>query len=173
MKVSLRKANTIINTLQEEFKEIKFETTVKLSEFTDPAVTLAEAEAKLSAAIEKKTALLHKIYALRAAVGSVNESSGVNTTLTNLAMCVKAIEMIQELGSTVMIPMAEIQGRLEKLKAAEPSYYAKEVESSVLRKADIDNIAVEMASLKKKKQELQDQLLHLNVTTHVEIGDLG
>jgi predicted DNA-binding protein len=176
MKVSLRKANAIVTNLQEELKETKLVTSIKLNEFRDPAEVMDEAAKALNAALEKKTVLLTRIFAIRKIVGAANQTSGINDVLTDLASVAKGLELMQEVGTAVRMNSEEIVGKIAKLKTVgnDVAYYMREgVETSILKQEDVDETLKVIAALKKKKQELQDKLLHLNVTTEVEIGDIG
>lgn len=175
MKISLRKANALQNSINDALKHIDVKIKVSLNEFQDPEGVLAVSAADAKKNIDRKIALTNSLYYIRGAVGAVNANSGVNHQLTEIARIEKQIQLYSAyVGVEAREAAAVIAGKLEKLRNVEAKSriygYGDTVDSSVFTAEDIAGFKSVVATLKKQKQTLQDAVLEANVRNEVELG---
>jgi len=175
MKVSLRKANVIQKSIQEEINNLDLATDVSISEFEKPSSKLEEMQGRFFTNMETRSKLLDALYEIRAAVSGVNASSGINGLLSILAHNEKEIGMYVKLAKlTPQVDIDIIRGKIEKIKARkEDSYYGNgsdTVTTSIFDAESIRGFKNKLATLKKEKQKLQDELLELNVRSEIMLS---
>jgi hypothetical protein len=178
MNISLRKANSIQNSITEAIRGIKVETSVELNEFQDPATELQKANNALIAADARRQKLLLALYNIRGLVGTANANCGIDLSLAKSAFIDKRISQLEELANSKAITDLEvIKGKLEKIKSrpadARSSIYGFEsnVSSSVLSQEQIDQAKNEIKNLKKQKQKINDEVLELNIKTEIPLSE--
>jgi hypothetical protein len=172
MKITLRKANALQNSINDALKHIDVKTKVSLNEFQDPEgmISVSAAEAKKN--LDRKVALTNAVYDIRSAVGYVNHTSAVDEKLTEVARIEKQIQLYSGLlGVEVREAPVVIAGKLEKLRNVEAKNriygYGDTVDTGVLTAEDLAGFKAVVANLKKQKQTLQDAILELNVRNEV------
>jgi len=178
MNITLRKANTIQNSINDAVKNIKFDTTVELNEFQDPGVELTKANEALFAADARRQKLTMALYNIRALVGTANAASGIDTALAKAAFIDKRIGQLEQLSDLKPFTDLEvIKGKLEKIKSLKDEArsriygYGDTVSTTVVSKEQIDQAKGEILSLKKSKQKLNDEILELNIKTEIPLAD--
>jgi hypothetical protein len=176
MKLTLRKANALQNTIQEQVKEIAVTMTVSLNEFQSSTVELTSARETLVKNDARRTTLTKVLYKIRAQVGRANVESGVADLLTEAAYIDKRLGQLKGLtDSKVVEDAAVIEGKLEKLRTQEKASrmygYNDTVDTGVLTAEQIEGYKVEMRDLKKQKQSINDKVLELNVRTEIELSE--
>lgn len=183
MQINLRKANAIQSEIRRAINDTNsVQNTVGLTEYSkDVQADLNKATADWQKAIQRKIALTDALYAIRTAVSSANALYNVNGILTEIAR----IEAVMAIHSQVAIlevakDIEEINGRIDKMKAIptdnlRPSgLYGErynQVSTSVVTKLDIETAKESVKLLKRNRQDLQDKLLGLNVTTQINLND--
>lgn len=177
MKITLRKANALQNSINDAIKGINFTTEVNVNEFENSEVTLNNARAELLQNVQRKVDLTNALYQVR---GLVKEANGtiVDTLLTQVANVEKNIQIYAELSNRKVRERAEVVvGKLEKIKNrpadARISMYGNsdEVNSGVVTDEDVKNFRKFVADAKKAKQKLQDEILEANVRTEIELSE--
>ena len=180
MKITLRKASALQTAIQEAVKNIEVTVKVELNEFENAETALANANAKLIAADQRRTALTKVLYVVRAQVGTANAECGINERLAKAAYVDKRIGQLTALvgAEALRDNMAVIEGKLEKLKAPETANsrrsiygYSDTVGTGVLTQEQVTAFKAEQLALKKDKQKLNDEVLELNVRTEVALSD--
>ena len=180
MKITLRKASALQNSIQEAVKNIDITVKVELNEFEDARIAMGKANDKLVNADQRRVALTKALYVVRAQVGTANAESGINERLAKAAYVDKRIGQLATLISAeaVQDSIAVIEGKLEKLKAPESANsrrslygYSDTVGTGVLLQAQVDAFKAEQLALKKDKQKLNDEVLELNVRTEIALSD--
>lgn len=183
MQINLRKANAIQSEIRRAINDTNsVQNTVGLTEYSkDVQADLNKATADWQKAIQRKIALTDALYTIRTAVSSANALYNVNGILTEVAR----IEAVMAIHSQVAIlevakDIEEINGRIDKMKAIptdnlRPSgLYGErynQVSTSVVTKLDIETAKESVKLLKRNRQDLQDKLLGLNVTTQINLND--
>lgn len=178
MNITLRKANTIQNNIQEMIRGIKIETTVELNEFQSPDEELKKANNALFKADVRRQKLLLSLYNIRGLVGTANVNSGIDLALAKAAFIDKRIGQLEELAALKPFTDLEIlKGKLEKIKnlkdeARSRIYgYGDTVSTTVISQDQIDQAKAEILSLKKQKQKLNDEILELNIKTEIPLSE--
>lgn len=179
MKITLRKASVVQNSINETIKGIEFDAQVKLNEFQDAEQEIARAGAEFCKNLDRRDSLLTALYEIRDAVGTANASAGIDSRLTNVAFLEKQIQFYSGLvGNKVRESHKVIEGRLDKIRndksegrRASIYGYNDTVDTSIFTREDLDGFRRRVAQSKKAKQGLQDELLELNVQTQVELSE--
>jgi uncharacterized protein YdcH (DUF465 family) len=174
MKITLRKANALQNTIQDHIKTIDVSTSVSLNEFQTPAVELSVARSTLVANDIQRAKLTKAMYGIRAQVGRANVESGVSDMLAEAAYIDKRLGHLKGLTeSKVVEAEVVLNGKLEKLRNTDAKNrmygYNDNVDSGVLTAEQIEGYKSEMRDLKKSKQTINDKVLELNVRTEIEL----
>ncbi len=177
MKITLRKANAIQNSITEAIKAIKINGTLKLNEFQDPAVELQKANADLFANDARRQKLLLAFYNIRGLVGQANANAGVDLALAKAAYIDKRITQLNEIDCIdVVTDLTVINGKIEKLKNGKDETrrlygYESTVDTGVISAEQSTQVKDEIKNLKKQKQKLNDEVLELNIKTEIPLSD--
>ena len=176
MKITLRKASALQNSINDTLKGIDVTTTVTVDEFQNPVEVIVGARAEANKAFVRKSALLDVLYTVRKDVATANAGAGITDLLAEVAQLEKRIQLQGQLASaTAQLESAVLEGRLARLRegGAEARLYrhSNGVETGVFTADEIAGAKTALAELKKSKQALQDQLLELNVSTTVNLSE--
>ena len=177
MKITLRKANALQNSINEALRHIDVKTKVSLNEFQDAEGVLAVSAAEAKKNIERKVSLTNALYDIRGGVGYVNHTAGVDEKLTEIARIEKQIQLYSAyVGVEVREAPAVIAGKLSKLLNTEAKSriygYGDTVDTGVFTADDIAGFKAVVANLKKQKQALQDAVLEANVRNEVVLKQI-
>ena len=173
MKITLRKANALQNSINDALRHIDVKTKVSLNEFQDAEGVLAVSAAEAKKNIDRKVSLTNALYDIRGAVGSRNATAGIDEKLTEVARIEKQIQLYSAyVGVEVREASAVIAGKLEKIRAGKDERrsiygYGDTVDTGVFSADDIAAFKAVVANLKKQKQALQDAVLEANVRNEV------
>ena len=178
MVINLRKANALQAEIRKAIAGIKLEPNVTVTEFTEDIMAEIFAAGKeYQTAILKKERLITALYNIRKSVAQANAKTNINTMLADIE-CLDQIMAIHNQVSNVpvMKSLTEITARVEKLKSTSTEssrIYGdryNSVETTLLTKEALAAAKAEAQKFKQKRQALQDDLLHLNVTTTITIN---
>lgn len=177
MKITLRKANALQNSINETLRHIDVKTKVSLNEFQDPEGVISTSAAEAKKNLDRKVELTNALYDIRGAVGHVNHTTGVDEKLTEVARIEKQIQLYSAfLGAETREVSAVIVGKLDKVRNTEAKSriygYGDTVETGVFTAEDVAGFKFVVANLKKQKQTLQDAILELNVRNEVTLKQL-
>lgn len=176
MKITLRKASALQNSIQEALRGIEVKLTVQLNEFEDPSAVLDRANADALTNDTRREALLKALYSVRTKVGQANAQAGVSDRLSTAAYIDKRISTLTAflVENAVQDSMTVIQGQLDKFKNTEAKNrylgYGDTVNTGVLVPEQVARFKAEQQELKKQKQKLNDEILELNVRTEIELA---
>jgi uncharacterized protein YdcH (DUF465 family) len=177
MKITLRKANAVQNSITEAIKAIKITGEAKLNEFQEPTAELQKANSELFANDARRQKLLLSFYNIRGLVGQANASAGVDLALAKAAYIDKRIGQLNEIaGFDVVTDLAVINGKIEKLKTGKDETrrlygYESTVDTGVISTEQLAQVKTEIKNLKKQKQGLNDEILELNIKTEIPLSD--
>lgn len=178
MKITLRKANALQNSINEALRHIDVKTKVSLNEFQDAEGVLAVSAAEAKKNIDRRVSLTNALYDIRAAVGKTNHTAGVDEKLTEVARIEKQIQLYSAyMGVEAREASAVIAGKLDKIRNDKSERrssiygYNDTVDSGVFTAEDVAGFKSVVANLKKQKQTLQDAVLELNVRNEIELTD--
>lgn len=174
MKISLRKANALQNSIQDHLKTIATTLSISLNEFQDPERELVAARNEFSKSDTRRVALTKALYYVRAQVGRANVESGVSDLLAQAAFNDKRLATLKAIvEGDVTESMDVVRGKLRKIaedKSDRRIYsYDSTVTVGVLTAQHMDEFKSEMLSRKKEKQSINDKILELNVRTEIEL----
>ena len=174
MKITLRKANALQNSINEALRHIDVKIKVSLNEFQDPEGVLAVSVAEAKRNIDRKVSLTNALYDIRGAVGYINHSAGVDENLTEIARIEKQIQLYSPyVGIEPREASAVIAGKIDKLKSRDANSrgslygYHDTVDTGVFTADDVAGFKSVISTLKKQKQVLQDAVLEANVRNEV------
>jgi len=174
MKISLRKANVIKQAIQEELAGIDLSTEVQVGEFDNVDSKIKQKADTFFQNMEKRSKLLDALYEIRASVSASNGSNGINGLLSILAQNEKDIVTYGKLSRvSELMELNAIEGKIAKIRDRKEDFYGREdfVTTSIFNKATLDTFKSKLSSLKKEKQNLQDELLELNVRTEISLSE--
>jgi len=179
MQVNLRKANAIQAEIRKAITSVNAVSNVTVTEFTQNVrEALDKASLEYNLAIAKKVALNSALFKIRASVGKANVESGINDVLAQVQELEALIGIKNAVASSqVRKEISEINARIEKMKGTTNERSVlygdryNNVETSVVSQSDIDQAKVELKTLKRFRQELNDKLLQLNVNTLITLSE--
>jgi hypothetical protein len=174
MKISLRKANAIQISINEALKGLEFKADVAINEFQVPEKEIEHSFDKFHANMDRRCHLLDALYEIRKVVAAANVANGIDTRLADLARLEKDLVFVTAYAKQpVRTSLEVIRGKLAKISnRSEDSYYGRaEVETSIFQEEDLETFRISVATVKKQKQALQDQLIELNVSTTITLSD--
>jgi hypothetical protein len=177
MKLSLRKANALQGVIAEQLGE-QTVGEVSVGKYDVPDVVIAEATDKLTETLAKKFDLIDVYYSIRQKVGAASAAAGIADLLTDLAKVERQTAFLKQLASTrTFAPKIEAVEKaladLREKKADGTSYYrvAESVNVSLLSKEQVEGYAKAINGARKEKNKISDKLLHLNVSTEIELDE--
>lgn len=180
MKVSLRKASALSAALLDASRKISVTPTLSVSIYTQSGeAVLSEIDTARSAMVTNIDSVLDLAkagYDIRAAIGLANEKAGVNAILTEKAYLDSAEKTISALASagSVRNPTVEILDRqLSNLqaRAGGDNYYGGEDFSLNVINDDVrETLTNRLADIRRKKMEISDRLLSINLTTEIDLS---
>ncbi len=176
MKITLRKANALQNSINEALRHIDVKTKVSLNEFQDAEGILAVSAAEAKKNLDRRVSLTNALYDIRSGVGDVNHTAGVDAKLTEIARIEKQIQLYSAyVGVEAREAASVIAGKLDKIRNDKSERrsiygYGDTVDSSVFTADDLAGFKSVVANLKKQKQALQDAVLEANVRNELVLG---
>lgn len=178
MKVSLRKANAIQLTINEEINSTPLETTVSIGRFDTPQVVMTGAVSKLNDAYIKRIDLTKAIYAIRKLIASANQISGISDLLTDMAHIQATVKFSKPLSAvTQYAPDAAVLAAqhhdLTEEKAPERGYGSRRDSISValVEQKFAEQMKDQLIGLRKTQQTISDKILELNIKTEIELNE--
>lgn len=175
MKLTLRKANAIQNSINEQIKGLELPTQVDLNEFEDVNDQIQKVRDRFWTNSATRNKLVMALYEIRAKVAQANAESGINDMLANVAYLEKQISHNAMLANKgVQTNLRVLNGQINKLKDAKDdgySYSRRDVTTSIFTEEEVEQFRRDAANFKREKQKLQDTLLELNVQTEIELNE--
>ena len=176
MKITLRKANALQNSIQDHLKTIEVKNSISLNEFQDPDTALVRARETALVNDARKVYLTHALFDIRAKVGRANAESGVSDLLSQAAYNDKRVAQLKAyIEADPAESMDVIKGKLRKLSesTAERRLYSYNdgVATSVFDEAQVSVFKDELQNLKKDKQKINDKILELNIRIEIELNE--
>lgn len=174
MKITLRRANALQNTIQDHIKSIEVKTSIALNEFQNTEGAVLVARGLVVANDLNRAQLTKTLYRIRAQVGRANVESGVSDLLADAVYIDKRIGHLKDLAESNITEAYEVlTGKLDKIRASDNKsrmYGVSDiVETGVLTAEQLEGYKADMRSLRKEKQRINDKVLELNVRTEIEL----
>jgi hypothetical protein len=172
MNITLRKANSIRNTIEEEIKSLKFNYQINIDRYEDNEEAIHKANLDFSKTANKRALLLEALYQIRGLVGDANTASGINAMLIYVARLDKEIAFSSKIASmSPRLSKKSITGKVDELVSSE-NYYggSNENQTSIFDQEKIKETTKVLSKMKKLKRESQDKLMELNIQTKISIS---
>lgn len=176
MKVTLRKANTLQLSINEQIKSLNFETMVHLNQYEDVSEQIENMRSAFDTNYAVRSKLVSALYEIRKAVARENARAGINDMLAEVAQLEKDIQFYSSLASnSARLSDAVIEGKMEKLRNSkeEGLIYGRtdSVDTGIFSKAELDSFKRMASDFRRQKQKLQDTLLEANVRAEIDLED--
>ena len=176
MNITLRKANILQKSISDAIKSIEINSSVSITEFHDALQEISVAKITFDINLARRANLNRALYNIRREVGKANASSGIDDRLTEVAFLDREISFYSDiLVSKVRLPDAVINGKLDKIRSStnerDSLYREDQVSTGIFLQNDLDNFRNIIASLRKQKQKLQDEILESNVKTEIALSE--
>lgn len=174
MKVTLRKANALQQSILDTIKNNHLNNMVHFNEFENVTDKLASAVDEYLNTFDLTGSLYDSLYTIRKLVGKANAVE-INDLLCDVALIEKKIQLNQNVANSAPATAINvIEGKIEKIKNTTDtsrSLYSRtdEVTSTILDEGYIKASKVIVSGLKKEKQKIQDKVLELNIKTEIEL----
>jgi hypothetical protein len=176
MKITLRKANSIRNTIEDEIKSLKFNYKITIDRYEDNEEAIEKATVDYANTSAKRDSLLEALYEIRGLVGDANVSSGINAMLITLAHLDKDIVFIDKMACAgPRLSEKSIAGKVNELLNNEKSLHhhygdSHGAQTSIFSEENIEKQKKTLSKMKKIKRESQDKLMELNIQTKISLS---
>ena len=180
MKINLRKASVVQQTIVDEIKRLGTEdTTVKISLF-EPNINarLEEQLVKVKANHSQAGRLLNANKFLRAVVAKKNAEVGITDYLAEEAMLASAEARLKAYSESAVRQnldalMAEIESRKATSANERVSIYGREytVDVNVVPAEAITEAKKELENIRKRRRKIKDEMVSINVRTEIEVPE--
>ncbi len=175
-KITLRKAKALQESITEFIKGIEVNGTIELNEFQVPSIEVTKARILALDNNSRRDQLLTVVYHIRAAIGRANVESGVSDLLADAALLDKRMGHLKALVELASPYDQEVtNGRIAQLKEMTPDHrrygFAGGVETGVFNQEQLTEFTSNLLTLKKVKQQINDKILELNVTTEITLTE--
>ncbi len=178
MKITLRKAKALQTSIYEVIQGLSLNPYVTIMEFDDAEKVLKEANDKFLTAINTRDSLWAAYYTIRDLVAVANQNFGISKKLNEKALIEKRIsDLALTQGDSYLQRNLNIiksqQEKLTKIPVRE-SYAHQSFESistGIFTADQQSQTKMNLASLKKQRQIIDDELLEINVRNQIDLDD--
>jgi hypothetical protein len=180
MKINLRKASVVQQTIIDEIKRLGTEsTTLKVSLFeTDIQARLDEQMEKVRANHAHAGRLMHANQFLRAIVARKNAEVGITDYLAEEAMLASAEARVKSFSESEVRPnldslRSEIESRKANSNNERVSLYGRDysVDVNVVVAEAIAEAKKELETIRRRRRKIKDEMVTINVRTEFEVAE--
>jgi len=179
MKINLRKASVVQQTITDEIKRLGVESnTIKVSLFeTDIEARLEEQMVKISENHAHVGRLMHANRFLRAIVAKKNAEVGIADYLAEESMLASAESRLKVFSDADVRPaLASLVAEIDSRKAPgteRTSIYGREytIDVNVLPASSIAEAKKELESVRRRRRKIKDEMVSVNVRTEFEVPE--
>ena len=182
MKFSLRKANAIKSEIIAAQRDLPIKTRATITEFENPESVIRAANESNTENFDQWTCLNTVLFEIRKKVGHANTSSGISDTLAALAEIDSSIANLREmsLDNALRTDPEILVKQIEKIKAISQDSGSQRygygnlnetIETGIFSDKEIKDFKTRYQDAKRQKQDLKDKLLHLNLSTEIELSE--
>jgi uncharacterized protein YqgV (UPF0045/DUF77 family) len=179
MKINLRKASVVQQTITDEIKRLGTESvTLKVSLFeTDIQARLDEQMEKVRENHAHAGRLMHANRFLRAIVAKKNAEVGITDYLAEEAMLASAEARVKAFSeATVRQDIESLKAEIESRKTTgneRASIYGREytVDVNVVPAAALAEAKKELEGIRKRRRKIKDEMVSINVRTEFEVPE--
>jgi hypothetical protein len=175
MKVTLKKAQVLVDQLRAELKELGYVRTLQLGPITDRASLEARAtdlSNRYRDTVTKRLAIVDAINTLRMSIANANTSSGAQSLVTQIAgLESEARELKDALACTVVAPtmIEEALSMSRSIEATGQRYGASGISLAALTEQHQAELTVRLTNTKRTLSDLKDRLAYANMHNTVEL----
>jgi len=179
MKINLRKASVVQQTIMDEIKRLGNEkTTISVSLFADNVANLLNAQLeKVIANNQRVGRLLDANRYLRATVAKKNAEVGITDYLAEDAFLASAESRVRQIAELEVRPdlsalEKEIQARSANT-GNERSIYGRDynIEVHVALPETVAEAKAELARIQRRRRKIKDEMVTINVRTEFEVAE--
>lgn len=179
MNITLRKANTIQNSINDLLKSITVVDTLSLNEFEDAELSITAKDTEAHIAYKRQLLLVEALYDIRSNVAKINHESGTTEMLTQIARLDKLIVINQKMADRPVRMNAEVvKGKLDKIRNSKDDSHSRlydrynEVSTGLNTESNVVRYKEIVAAHKREKQRLQDIVLENNVRNEITLTSM-
>jgi hypothetical protein len=175
MKVTLKKAQVLVDQLRAELKEIGYNRAIQLGPITDRASLEARANDltnKYRDTVLKRLAIIDSINTLRMSIANANSNSGAQQLITQIAGLESEVRELKDaLVCTVASPtmIDEALATSRSIEATGQRYGASGVTLYALTENHKEEITAHLTNTKRTLSDLKDRLAYTNMNNTVEL----
>lgn len=177
MEVTLQKASKLSKSLAESIRAVHVSRGISVSIYTpDIDAEFDKARALFKKNIEKVSAFIAASYEIRQLVSAANAQSSVDSLLTERAEIEAKEKFISGLVAgegrgNVDLTVAKRQIEAAIVRQQKAEYYGNDaVTISILSEEDIEELKTQLFALRRKKNDVTDQLQGINASTRVRLS---
>ena len=180
MRINLRKASVVQQTITDEIKRLGTEeTTAKVSLFeTNVHAQLEEQLAKVKANHAQAGRLLNANKFLRGVVAKKNAEAGITDYLAEEAMLASAEARLKAYSESAVRPnldalAAEIESRKANSNNERVSIYGRDysLDVNVVPAEAIAEAKKELEAIRRRRRKIKDEMVSINVRTDIEVPE--
>lgn len=179
MKITLRRAKAIQTNILETIDALKCHYHVELIDYLDMDALIQRTYNQTMAIDARRNKLTLALYTIRDMVGTANASSGIDSLLTQMAYIDRRIKQLTEFASAPEMMhknlrdqrIAQITREREGVEPTRNQLSTSQRHTSIFTAVHIAEFKSEMTKLKRQRQGMNDKVLHLNITTTIELSD--
>lgn len=180
MKINLRKASVVQQTIQDEIKRLGTESvTLKVSLFeTDIPARLDEQMAKVRENHAHAGRLMHANRFLRAIVAKKNAEVGITDYLAEEAMLASAEARVKGFSEAEIRPnldslKAEVESRKANSNNERMSIYGRDysIDVNVVLAEAVAEAKKELETIRRRRRKIKDEMVTINVRTEFEVPE--
>jgi hypothetical protein len=171
MHISLRKAAALQKEILAAVPAVTDSVSVSIYS-ENPISDIAEHESTMLDAIALRASLMRALEEIRNSTAQVNMTSGVQKLVTRVAFLDKDIAFLTPLANAhTRQSEVVISGKIERALHADTGHYNFQEEIKFSAFESTESFSDALASLKKEKVRIQDELLELNIKNSIRLSD--
>lgn len=182
MQINLRKASALQSDIQSLIRSIHVETRTSFEDRDTVAEEMTEAISEWRTNLDRKTDLINVLFGIREKVGVANAECGLNTKLTEHRRISEQRELLEDTVDgrrgrvlTVEQVVEKLTKMEERVENAKEALFGRsrdiEVHTELLGKEDLDSYRAQIRSLKKLQRSVNEEVLELNIRTHIVLSE--
>lgn len=175
MDITLRKANALQHEIRAALKARQPVAVIRMNEFEDAQSRLVQAREDWAVNRRRCEGLRAALYEIRSRIANSNTECGISPRLAEMAALDETIAMLRGAAETRPRPTADVLAGMQAklVTSTERRLYggSDALEVGIFDADAIEGFRQELAALRRRKRELQDQLLSLNIETRITLSE--
>ncbi len=173
MNITLRRAKAIQTSIVSATERLNVVTQIELNQFQDILSQLENAYTLAINTDARISNLTAALFSIRKLVGEANATSNIDTLMNQSAFLTRRIAQLSELASAPeMIDLDILIGKVSQLASESSSWRGSSnaPRTSVFTATQIAEYTTELANLRRQKQQIDDEILSINISTKIELS---